>query len=306
VSRRPRRLRPPLLDVPPAPARRPAPEAPRPRTPREQLVAARVAGPHVHLSRESVLQHARALVRGEPRATLGLVEPGAVSLDDVRAAIVASHGFAFDTPRAFIDPDRTLAAAERAITRVLDVACAGGRVAFATGRPASLLAYYQQLARAAHRAGADVVALEQYGPFRASGRADRHLWWLDGVAVLTDGATLFADDGFESADEWLFAVGRVDLAIADRGFAAAMLAAGVETVAHADLDEVALSVSAARGRPVHLVPLDETRPPKAYAPLDGLAAFLAGMTSGAPAQPSHSTTPASETYAPPSSGESEG
>jgi hypothetical protein len=166
--------------------------------------------------------------------------------------------------------------------------------------------HHQQLARVAADAGAEVVTLEQYGPFHAHGRADRLLRWFDGVAAVTDEETVFADDGFESAGEWRFAVGRVDLAIADRGFAAAMLADGVETVAFADLDQPALSVAAARGRPLHLVPLVETRPPAAYAPLGTLGAFLAGMAASAPTHPSHSTTPAPGTYAPSSSGESEG
>ena len=166
--------------------------------------------------------------------------------------------------------------------------------------------HYQHLARAAQHVGADVVALEQYGPFRAHGRGDRYFRWFDGVAVLTDGDTLFSDDGDDCAEEWRFAVGRVDLAVGDRGFAATMLADGIETVALADLDALALSVAAARGRPVHVVPLAETRPPRAYAPLDALAAFLAGMVGPASTHPSHSTTRASGTYAPPSSGESEG
>ncbi|HZP30379.1 MAG TPA: phosphatase [Acidimicrobiia bacterium] len=308
MSRRPRSRRPPLLSD-----RAPAPTptgtggpAIRARTPRDQLVAAKVAGPHPHFSRESVLQRARSLVRGEPRTTFGLVEPGAVDLDGVRAAIAASHGYRFDTPRASIDPDATLRCAEHATTRLFEIAAAGGRIAFATGRPSSLLVHYQQLARVARHAGAEVVAFEQYGPFRAAGRGDRFCRWLDGVAVVTDEDSLLADDGFECGDEWLFAVGRVDLAVADRGFAAAMLRDGIETVAFADLDAVALSVAASRGRPAHVVPLVETRPPTAYAPLDGLVAFLAGMAGAAPDQASHSTTQAPETYARPSSGESEG
>jgi hypothetical protein len=253
-----------------------------------------------------VLQVAQTLVRGDPRATLHLAERGTLDVDAVRTAVASSHGYHFDTPRAFIDPDCTLGAAERAIARLFEVAATGGRVAFATGRPASLLVHYQQLARAASDAGADVVVFDQYGPFHAHGRADRRLRWFDGVAALTDEESVLGDDGFESAGEWRFAVGRVDLAVGDRGFAAAMLADGVETVAYADLDVPALAVAAARGRPVHLVPLVETRPPEAYAALDTLGAFLAGMASAAPTHPPHSTTPAPGTYAPSSSGESEG
>ena len=307
MTRRPRSRRPPLLtDQAPAPPVRTVPEGERPLTPRDQLVAARVSGPHPNLSREGVLQHARALVRGEPRAAIGLVERGSVELDDVRAAVASSHGYDFQSARASIDPECTIGGAERAMARMFDVASSGGTIAFATGHPASLLVHYQQLARAAQHAGAEVVALDRFGPFHARGRGTCQYRWFDGVAVLTDEDSLLGDDGFDTAAEWRFAVGRVDLAIADRGFAAAMLADGIETVAFADLDVPALSVAAARGRPVHVVPLAETCPPTAYAPLDSLAAFLAGMAGAAPTHPSHSTTPAPETYAPPSSGESEG
>jgi hypothetical protein len=110
--------------------------------------------------------------------------------------------------------------------------------------------------------------------------------------VVTDGASVLADDGRGAAEEWLFAVGRPDLVIADHGFAAAALAAGHETIAFADLDAVVLGVAARRDRPVWLVPLDDRRPPEAYSPI------VAELTAPGP----HSTTPAPGTYAAPTSG----
>ena len=55
--------------------------------------------------------------------------------------------------------------------------------------------------------------------------------------------------------------------IADRGFAAAAVAAGIETIALADVDAVVLGVAARREHPVRVVPIDEQRPPGAYTPL---------------------------------------
>jgi hypothetical protein len=128
-----------------------------------------------------------------------------------------------------------------------------------------------------------VLAYEAFGPF-AGGRS---LWWIDGVAVVTDGLGILADDGLVAGPEWLFAVGRPDLVVADRGFAGAALAAGHETVAFADLDAAVFGVAARRGQPVRLVPVDERRPPEAYRSIVG------ALTAPGP----HSTTPAPGTYA---------
>jgi hypothetical protein len=87
-------------------------------------------------------------------------------------------------------------------------------------------------------------------------------------------------------------VGRPEIVVADRGFAAAALGAGLETVAFADLDAAVLGVAARRDHPVRLVPLDERRPPEAYAPI------VAVLTAPRP----HSTTPAPDAYAAPESG----
>ncbi len=53
-------------------------------------------------------------------------------------------------------------------------------------------------------------------------------------------------------------------------------ASGLEVVAFADLDAVALAVAAWQGRAVRIVPLDDRRPPAAYA---GLLDLLESLTS---------------------------
>ena len=55
-------------------------------------------------------------------------------------------------------------------------------------------------------------------------------------------------------DEWLFAVGRPDLVVADGIFARQAIAAGLETVAVADLDAPEAALAAYRGRPVVVIP----------------------------------------------------
>ena len=66
--------------------------------------------------------------------------------------------------------------------------------------------------------------------------------------------------------------------IADHTYAGVALASGLEVVAFADLDAVALAVAAWQGRALRIVPLDDRRPPGAYAGLLDLLESLASST----------------------------
>jgi len=267
MSRRPRRNRPPRLDVEPvatftddpvgaappgdAPAKVP--------TLRRRILEARIAGPHAHFGRDAVKASIRALVNADRRAQLGCDGLDACTSDEVRDALGSTHGWDPQGARAAIDPDCTLAALEAAGIRIAEAAQAGARIAVATARPASLLGLAQFVAAEAAALGGRVLVSDRAAIDRAAGR---ELWWIGGVAVLTDGRALLASDG--AGDDWLFAVGRPDLVVADRVYAGSALRAGCDVVAWADLDAPALSLAAARGRPILVVPLDERRPAAAY------------------------------------------
>ena len=252
------------------------------------------------------------LVAGAPDATLDL-DLGAPSRDVVWEAIADGWGWDGEGARAVIAPDRTIEAIDAAVARLVAVAGDGGRIAVATSQPASLLPLARAFAQVATVAGGEVLVGDEY---RLSDRGDRALWWHDQVAVVAEDGALVRDDGLEAGDDWLFAVGRPDLVVADRGFAAAGLAAGHETIALADFDALALGLAQRRGLPVRLVPLAMGCPPSAYAPL--IEAVLAGPSPtdraqgvdppvpGHPdeqTQEPHSTTCAPGAYAPPGCGE---
>jgi hypothetical protein len=310
MTRRPRRRRPPLLPDPePARARD---SDPRPATARARLVAAHVTGRHPHLGRAEISHAVARLVAGAPDATFDL-DLGALDRDEVWQAITDGWGWNGDGARAVITPERTIEGHDGAVERLLAVAGEGGRIAVATSQPASLLPLARAFAQAAAAAGGDVLVCDD---FRLPGRGDRALWWHDQVAVVVADGALVRDDGLEAGDEWLFAVGRPDLVVGDRGFAAAGLAAGHETIALADFDALALGVAQRRGLPVRLVPLAMGCPPAAYAPLieavtdrssptdaaQGVEAPVTGDPDAVTHTP-HSTTCAPGAYAPPGCGE---
>jgi Phosphatase len=261
VTRRPKSRLPLKL---PDPVRDRAPASPKTHTRGGRLKDAHVAGRSARFGREDVVEVMRALVRGDRQSRLGLDPFVSLTLDHTLAAAALVFGWDGDGPRARIDPARTVDGFNAACARVLEVARGGGRLAFATARPASLLGLHQALAAAAAGVGGDVLDAEQSPPLDARGR---RLWWIDGVATVTDGESLLADHTVASAEEWLFVLPRPDLVVADHCFAGTAAGMGHEVVAFADLDAIALAVASWRGMAVRVIPLDERRAPQAYAPL---------------------------------------
>jgi hypothetical protein len=279
MTRRPRSGRPPRLDAAIDRTARPEPIGPpegagSASSLTRALTDRRVAGTHARLGRAEVQAVLTRLAAGHVDATLGL-DLGRVTREEASAALEGVWGTSGEDARIAIDPAKTVAAVAAASQRLRAVARAGGRVAFATGRPASLLALHAGLAAALAPTEARVVDVGAFGPV-AGGRS---LWWVGSVGAITDGESLLADDASVCGGEWLFAVGRPELVVADRGFAAAAVGAGVETIAFADLDAVVLGVAARRQHPVLVVPVDERRPPGAYDPL--LRALVAGLADAA-------------------------
>jgi hypothetical protein len=268
MSKRAARRPPHLEPAPVRPAR--THRVPRQPSPRSRVVASHVAGRHDRLGRAEVHSVMRRVLTGEPAALLGLERFDGLDLAELRAVTASVWGWSSDEPVVSIEPDLVLTGLLAARDRVVDVARRGGRILVATGRPASLLPLHQHLARLTVAAGGHLLDSGEAGPIAAAGRASVRLWWIGGVAVLTDGDTLLADPGIEAIDELLFTVPYPDLVVADRGFAGGALRAGIEVVALADLDALALGIAASRGFPVTLVPMHERRPASAYTALEPL------------------------------------
>lgn len=233
---------------------------PVPPTDADLLVRAKVAGPAPTIG---------------PSEQRHLVEHLGASAPEAWAAMRAVYGTSPEVP--MIDPERTLAATRRAAARIHAVAAVGGRIAFATAAPASLLGVYSSIVRLARAAGAVVDDDQDRGPLRVDGRYPRWLRTVDGVTVVTDGSSLLATTGIDAADEWVFLVDRPALAVADGPFAAAAYADGVEVVTIAGLDQPALGLAAARTLRCTLVPLHPSRPPRDYDPF--VTGFAQAFTS---------------------------
>jgi hypothetical protein len=249
---RPPRLEPRTGNVRPAP----------PPTPAQLLERARVAGVEMGVGARELRSGVERTVAGD-RRTLGQLAPVmGLSLVEAWDTIAAVFGATADRPQ--IDPMRTLTAFDRAIQRARGVAAAGGAIAFATARPASLFSLHAAIARTARAAGAAVDSYADAGPLRADGRSPRWVRWIEGVAVVTDGASMLGTNDGEPAREWLFLTPRPALAVVDGPYAEVAFEAGIEVVVLAGLDRVALGIAAGRSSRATVVPMRTDRPPGAY------------------------------------------
>jgi hypothetical protein len=243
---------------------------PRRPSARARVVKSRAAGRHDRLGRTELLSVMRRVMAADPTALLGLERFERLDLPELRATASDVWGWSAEDAVVTIDPDLLLAGLVAARERVLDVARRGGRILLATGRPASLLPLHQHFARLGREVGGHILDSGEAGPLTAAGRASVRLWWLGGVAVLTDGDALLSDPGIDAFEELLFTVPYPDLVVADRGYAGGALRAGIEVVALADLDAIALGVAQRRGLPATIVPMHERRPAAAYEALEPL------------------------------------
>jgi hypothetical protein len=232
----------------------------------ERLLAATVAGNKTSHGAENNLRKIRLMVEADPNNTYGMEEllQGA-TFEEAYEAVSRQLGNAPDeeeTPgRGCIDPARTAEELLRAGGSIREVAGAGGRIVLATGHPGAMLLYYLGVARWAEELGGRVLTAETAGRY---GPREAWLDWVGPVGAIGNRASLWHTHSPEPMRDVLREAGKVDLIVADHGFAGAAVAAGVPTVAVMDTNDPAFAVAVRRGADVTAVPMDDNRPPNSY------------------------------------------
>ena len=255
---------------------------------REHLVESRIAG-DVDTTREDNLLKYGLLASRMPKAMFGLELSGRWNLDDVLALMVAKVGVSPDTAHLRgtdrIDPDRTLDALERMSEHLARAARDRSRVLLATGHPAGLLVVQLAVAAALSTAGAAVLTPGDGFSYQSTtrfGRVDRHVRYVQGVAVVSNRGDLnhtHSPVPMRGLLADLVERGEAlpDLVVADHGWAGAAGEAGITTVGFADCNDPALFVGEAEGKVAVSVPLDDNVPPHLYAPMTAYLLHAAGL-----------------------------
>ena len=267
MSRRPRRNRPPRLDVDPVAAFAddvasvvPG-ESPKPRRSRPCAAAcSRPAspGPHARLrARRGAGVDPGARERRPPGPARVRRARRVHARRGARRARGRPTAGTPTQPRAAIDPDCTVAAIE------------AGRRAHRRGGPsrrphrrrhgpAGVAARARPVRgrRGGRRSAARVLVSDRA---TVDGATGRELWWIGGVAVLTDGAVAARRPTARATTGSLPSAAPTSWSPTGRTPGCA-LRAGCEVVAWADLDAPALALAAARGRRILVVPARRAPP----------------------------------------------
>ena len=245
---------------------RPVATGPRERALLDHLVESRLAG-DVATTVENSLGNCGRLVDGHPDYTFGLSDWRDATLAEVVQAVEAAggrpHGRGAPDGGAAIDPEAAVAAIARHRQALVPFLTGTvGRVVIATGHPFALLAHYGTISRALTDAGNRVLRpLEgERGTLRTPDGRTCSVRYLDGVACLYQDAALQHTHRPDVMEAILDEVGgprRVDLVIADHGYAGAAIERGIPTLSIADVNDPALPLAQARGRTDGVLVIDD-------------------------------------------------
>jgi hypothetical protein len=217
------------------------------------------------------------LVAGEPDATFGLQVWADATVGEVADAVRSvcgadPRGSADEQGPGWIDPAATVAGLERHVERLAVAAAHQVPILIATGHPTGVLAHYMALARELQAAGCALLTPADGQAFDTDEGRRREIRYLDGVACVSDGASLrhtHREEAMAAMLERLDGDQEPGLVVADHGFAGAAITAGLPTLSIADVNDVALPLAQVRGLTDAVLPIDDNLPPRTFVPVTG-------------------------------------
>ncbi len=234
----------------------------------QEFVAMGLAGRKTSVSTQVFRDSIGQLARRNPESTMGISGKYLLhALDAGQIEECAAEIFGVDTSQASvkIDPELLEIALDEAFERIAEVANKGGKLIFASSRPAATLPLLIELARLSAEAGGKILqSYDNTSAFIADGRKDRRVTWSGSVGVITDGESLLATNDAKAADDLYFHLPRPDLVIADHIFAGTSLTNGLPTIAFAGLDSLAVAVASLPEKQCLTVPMSLSQPSTHY------------------------------------------
>ena len=112
-----------------------------------------------------------------------------------------------------------------------------------------------------------------FGARLAHAPSRRRIGHVGGIAIVTDGRSMYHTHAGTAMERMLAQV-RPDLVVADHGFAGTAIAAGIETIAFADVNDPALMVAHRAGQFEHLVVMEDNSDPDDYWPCYQIVASM--------------------------------
>lgn len=240
-----------------------------------KLQALKVTGPGSGHSRFLNLKVVDEIKQGVPKSLLGFTELQALPKEEILGAIARITGCSGDITvqegPGYIDAQATLAGLQAAAELLFCIGRQKGNVLLATGHPGSMISFYLEAANIIRNLGGHILTpaagniLKTYlcpgcGLHDTSDSID-YIW---DVAVVTTGEVLLHTHDclpMEIMLKSLQAAGkRVDLVVADHGFAGYAIKSGLPVIAVMDTNDPAIAASRLLGYNPVIIPMDDNLP----------------------------------------------
>lgn len=231
----------------------------------ENLLTSKISGATQH-SREKNLQAIYGLSQGDPFYTFGIKGvqnfPQGEILKSIASVTKCSPDIHKKTGSGYISPEATL---EGLIEAAQEIGRSIGKkrsIFLGTGHPGGLLFFYQEIAKLIQENGGDIIT-PSWGVKINSLRID----YLKGVAVLSDGCSIIHTHDFAPMEVILEKGRKIDLVLADHGFAGAAVNHNLPVIAIIDTNDPALAMAKKLQKNLILVPMDDNALSLCYQPV---------------------------------------
>lgn len=256
---------------------------------REQIEARleelRLAGRDLAHTRTVNVDAVYRLVNGDPAITLGIaavheqLRNGEMNaqqvLDRISGMTGCSSDLRYREGRGYISPRATYEGLRAAAAVLRDAVARRSSFIFATGHPASMLAAYEDLASWVRGRGCEVIA-EPPGEIEAGGlKLERG----GSVYVVTSNGEPVHTHMHEHMQQLLERVPRPEIAVADHGFAGAVLNLGIPAVCVMDTNDPGVVIAADLGAPITVIPVNDNAPSEAVREMARMICTLAEAAS---------------------------
>lgn len=241
----------------------------------DRLEKLKMAGPgtgHIRLKNILVVHEIK---QGLNKSLLGINELQALSSEDVLGAIASITGCSTNLVEAtgdgYIDPKATVKGMKLAAAKITEICKKQGNIILGTGHPGSMIGFYLELAKIIRQLGGNLLTPAKTYPLNIYQCKNCQLHdvteeidYIGDVAVITNGDLLLHTHDHQGMKQIVAHAQqekkKVDLVIADHGFAGFAIKSEIPTIAIMDTNDPAIAASTLLGYNPVIIPMDDNRP----------------------------------------------
>jgi len=238
----------------------------------EKLKMAGAGTGHIRLKNILVVHEIK---QGLNKSLLGLNELQSLPSEKVLEAIATITGCSASlieaTGDGYINPKATVKGMRLAAEKIAKVCKKQGNIILGTGHPGAMIGFYLELAKIIRQLGGNLLTVAKTYPLQTYRCKNCQLHdvteeidYIGDVAVITNGDLLLHTHDHQGMKQIIAHAQqenrKIDLVIADHGFAGFAIKSEIPTIAIMDTNDPAIAASTLLGYNPIIIPMDDNRP----------------------------------------------